>query len=69
MLMAVFAPPNAVAATSNAATYSLLWQAFTANAGGQTAFALKRAANDRELGLFLNEYLMARGQPIFWSNL
>jgi hypothetical protein len=46
-------------------SYSFQWRSFTANAGGQQAYAFKYAVDEREIGLFLNEYLLSRGQPIF----
>jgi hypothetical protein len=43
---------------------SLLAQAFTSNAGGQTAYALKRYSVDHEWTIFANTYLLAAGIPL-----
>ena len=38
--------------------------AMAPNAGGQEAYALRRANNEREWSLFMNQYLLAGGYPL-----
>jgi hypothetical protein len=55
---------NSAVAKDDWTYYSLQAAAFTANAGGQTAFALRRRANDQEWSLFANQYLQAGDMPL-----
>ncbi len=47
------------------ASYSLQFHALAPNAGGQRAYALRRATDDREWSVFANEYLRAGDYPLF----
>lgn len=58
-------PATARAVVKEKSTYySLQALAFTANAGGQTAYALRRRANEFEWSLFANQYLQAGSVPL-----
>lgn len=46
------------------ASYSLQFHALAPNAGGQRAFALRRATDEREWSVFANEYLRAGDNPL-----
>jgi len=58
------APPAAFAYKFGEQNSSVLAQAFTANAGGQTAYAVKRFNTDHEWTFFANTYLLAGGIPL-----
>lgn len=45
-------------------TYSFLWKAHAANAGGQDIYSIRRADDDHEISLFRNEYLISSGRPL-----
>lgn len=60
-----FLKPSALQAATQDVTYSFQFQSFAPNAGGQRAYALRRATDAREIGLFLNEDLLSAGNPIF----
>ena len=53
-----------VAAETKHTTYSLQALAFAPNAGGQQAYALRRATDKSEWALFANTYLQTGGGPL-----
>ena len=57
--------PHTTLATSVPVTYSAAWQAWAPNAGGQRAYALRRATPHSEISIFMNEYLLAGNNPLY----
>lgn len=51
-------------AADKKAVYTLQYQAFAPNAGGQSVYGLRYRKNDREWGLFANQYLRAGPYPV-----
>ena len=62
LFLALIAMP--VFAANDAVTYSLQIGALAPNAGGQTAYALRRATDEDEWFLFQNQYLSAGPLPL-----
>lgn len=63
-MLCLSVPMPLVAATSEAVTYTGQFLAFAPNAGGQTAYALRRATQQREWSLFANTYLTSADVPL-----
>lgn len=64
LLFFSFLSASTASAASRDVSYSLQVHALAPNAGGQRAYALRRATNESEWGLFANEYLRAGDYPL-----
>jgi hypothetical protein len=64
LFLVVTTAPRAFAADSKMVTYSLQVLALAPNAGGQNAYALRRATDSSEYALFYNNYLGAGNFPL-----
>lgn len=64
LLLAGCLPASASAATGKIRKVSAQYAAFAPNAGGQVTYGLRASWNDREVGLFQNQYLTAGGNPL-----
>lgn len=60
----ILSASRALGGESKLVSYTLQWQAYAPNAGGQKSYGLRRSTESSEWSLFMNEYLLANDRPL-----